>query len=90
VNPERVGTKAAAHYLLTLAAGQSSRVQMRLNDEAPEWGPGAFGADFDKQLSHRRSEAKEFYAAVIPGAFSEDARNVIRQALAGLLWSKQF
>ena len=47
-------------------------------------------ADFDKILSERRKEADEFYASVIPSSLNEDAANVMRQALAGMLWSKQF
>jgi hypothetical protein len=91
VNPERVGTKAAAHYRLALAAGESARLRLRLTrqDTAPQ--PAAFDpAAFDRVLAQRRAEADEFYAALQRDIAHPDARRVQRQALAGLLWSKQF
>ena len=94
VNPEPAGTKAAAHYPLTVGAGQSVAVRLRLTSEAPG-GPGGgssepFGGGFDAAMAARREEADEFYAGVIPPSLDEDQRNVMRQALAGMLWSKQF
>ncbi|HUC67466.1 MAG TPA: glucosidase [Stellaceae bacterium] len=87
VNPERVGTKAAAHYVLTVEARKSQTVRLRLHDA-----PAAtlFGSGFDSVMQARRNEADEFYATVIPRSLSTDAANVMRQALAGMLWSKQF
>jgi hypothetical protein len=97
VNPGQTGTKAAAHYPLTLAAGESRTVRLRLSDTAPAGagssGPargGPFGRDFDDVMTARRTEADEFYARVIPSSMKDDAANVMRQALAGMLWSKQF
>jgi Mannosylglycerate hydrolase MGH1-like glycoside hydrolase domain len=94
VNPGKVGTKASAHYLLTVGAGESRTVRLRLWDPASAGSapakPGPFGADFDAVMQARRQEANEFYAAVIPSSLSADAANVMRQALAGMLWSKQF
>jgi hypothetical protein len=94
VNPGKVGTKASAHYLLTVGAGESRTVRLRLWDPASAGSapakPGPFGADFDAVMQARRQEADEFYAAVIPSSLSADAANVMRQALAGMLWSKQF
>ncbi|HUK22638.1 MAG TPA: hypothetical protein VLV45_13910 [Gemmatimonadales bacterium] len=89
VNPERTGTKAAAHSTLTVAPGRSATVRLRLSDAAPT-SRGVFGTPFDAQLAARRKEADEFYAGVIPASLSADSANVMRQALAGMLWSKQF
>jgi hypothetical protein len=87
VNPGRVGTKAAGHYQLTIPAGQAATVRLRLTDTASA---AAFGPTFATTLASRQREADEFYATVIPAHLSPDARLVMRQALGGLLWSKQF
>jgi hypothetical protein len=88
INPARFGTKAAGHYRLAIPAGQSATVQLRLTDTA--LGSAAFGPEFAATFAARAREADEFYATVIPSGLSADARRVMRQALAGLLWSKQF
>jgi hypothetical protein len=88
VNPEHKGTKAAAHYKLTVDAGETVVVRLRLADSAFN-GKNAF-ADFDKTFALRQREADEFYATVIPENLSADAKNVMRQGFAGMLWSKQF
>ncbi|VTT97862.1 glucosidase : Uncharacterized protein OS=Pirellula staleyi (strain ATCC 27377 / DSM 6068 / ICPB 4128) GN=Psta_2283 PE=4 SV=1: Glyco_hydro_63 [Gemmataceae bacterium] len=97
VNPEKAGTKVAAHYQLTVPAGGSRVVRVRLSDVAPAALPlgngsagGPFGEAFDAVVEARRAEADEFYAGVIPAALGADEKNVMRQALAGMLWSKQF
>ena len=97
VNPAHAGTKAAAHYPLTVEPGASRTLRLRLSDVRPS-GPGPagharggpFGRDFDEVMEARRNDADEFYAAVIPRSLDADATNVMRQALAGMLWSKQF
>src|SRR5947207_5440362 len=93
VNPERRGTEAAAHDPPTVAAGTSRTVRLRLSDVAPAASapkkPDPFG-DFDAVMRARRQEADEFYATVIPSSLKGDAANVMRQALAGMLWSKQY
>ncbi|HEY2293794.1 MAG TPA: glucosidase [Thermoanaerobaculia bacterium] len=90
VNPEERGTKVAAHYPLTVAAGASRTIQLRLSDVAPDMmADGPFGDGFDVLLAARRREADAFYATVIPAALTPDQANVMRQALAGMLWSKQ-
>jgi len=86
VNPAGKGTKAAAHYRLTVAARAQAVVRLRL---APAGASAPF-ADFDAVFAARKREADEFYASVIPSSLSADAANVMRQALAGMLWSKQF
>ncbi|WP_156023061.1 glucosidase [Terracoccus sp. 273MFTsu3.1] len=87
VNPDRVGSKSAAWYRLTVAPGETQVVRVRLR--APSTAP-AFGAAFDTVLEQRRAEADEFYAEVIPADVDEDARLVARQAFAGMIWGKQF
>ncbi|MEK7832698.1 MAG: glucosidase, partial [Acidobacteriota bacterium] len=88
INPAKVGTKAAAHYRLTLAPGESKTVKLRLTDNTSLTKP--FGKDFDKAFDERISDADEFYKQLAPAEIGEDARNVQRQAFAGMLWSKQF
>jgi len=97
VNPEKRGTKAAAHYILNIEGGKTSTVNLRLTKNATsvkmkakkDTAP-AFGPDFDNTFNARRNEADEFYATVIPSSLGPDEVNVMRQALAGMLWSKQF
>jgi hypothetical protein len=86
VNPAHVGTKAAAHYALDVPAGGSQVVRVRLSATAPA---KAF-KDFDKVFASRIADADEFYARITPKSFDDDARLVHRQALAGMLWSKQY
>ena len=87
VNPRSNGTKASAHYPLTVGAGESQSIRLRLHEAAPV---SPFGRGFDTIMEARRKEADEFYASVIPASLDRDAANVMRQALAGMLWSKQF
>jgi hypothetical protein len=89
VNPERTGTKAAVHYPLTVGPGETVSVRLRLSDTPPGKGH-PLNSTFDRSFATRQREADEFYATVTPEGLSEDARNVMRQSLAGLLWSKQF
>ncbi len=86
VNPEGSGTKAAAHYVLDIPAGGSLSVRVRLRPA----GGSALAGDFDAEFAARRAEADEFYAVVQSGMDDADQRLVQRQALAGMLWSKQF
>jgi hypothetical protein len=86
VNPARVGTKAAAHYVLDVPAGGSRTIRLRLAAAAPDLG----FRDFDQTFAGRIAEADEFYQRITPRALSEDQRRVHRQALAGMLWGKQF
>jgi hypothetical protein len=95
VNPEQKGTKVAGHYRLTVQPGGSEVIRVRLSECAPAafaQGNGAtpFGKLFADVFAERREEADEFYATVIPGSLNADEKNVMRQALAGMLWSKQF
>jgi len=91
VNPEQVGTKAAVHYRLMVGPGETVTVRLRFAEAPiPTAGESPFGADFDKVFADRQREAEEFYRTVMPKGLSPDARNVMRQAFAGMLWSKQF
>ena len=90
VNPANEGTKVAAHYHVTIGAGQSSVIRLRLASSFLNQKGQAFGKSFDKLFADRLREADEFYKSITPPSVSEDAANVMRQALAGMLWSKQF
>ncbi|HKR78149.1 MAG TPA: glucosidase [Nitrospira sp.] len=103
VNPERTGTKVSAHYRFTIKPGGTATAKLRLVQQA-ESSVGAarakttggakttspFGQAFDALLKERLDEADEFYRAVTPPSVGPDEANVMRQALAGMLWSKQF
>ncbi len=86
VNAAGVGTKAAAHYVLNIEPGAATEVRVRLSDVVN----AGITDDFDAIFDQRQREADDFYASVIPQELSDDARNVMRQSFAGLLWSKQF
>jgi hypothetical protein len=86
VNPKRIGTKVAAHYKLSVPALGQVSIRLRL---ARGQVPAPF-ADFDKVLQQRRDEADRYYASLQQGLADPDARLVQRQALAGMIWSKQF
>ena len=89
VNPNDYGSKGAAHYVATIPAGESMTVRLRLSPAAPA-GASILNGTFDAQIAQRRAEADEFYRTVVPESIAPDRKNVMRQALAGLLWSKQF
>ena len=86
VNPKNEGTKAAAHYDLSVQPGAAAVIRLRLAPIATSTPassrPGPF-TDFDTVMSARRREADEFYATVVPSSLDADAANVMRQALAG-------
>ncbi len=87
VNPLHKGTKAAAHYTLTIEPAEQKTIRLRLLRS--QAGTDAF-SDFEKIMVQRHREADEFYATIIPQDFPADAQNVMRQSFAGMLWSKQF
>ncbi len=96
VNPDRVGTKASSHYRLEIGPGETRVIRLRLNTTPPASMPtlngtgSIVGSDFDDVLRARQHDADDFYAGITPSTISEDAANVMRQALAGMLWTKQF
>ncbi|PWT93863.1 MAG: glucosidase [Acidobacteria bacterium] len=87
VNPAKEGTKASAQYILNVPAGETLTINLRLTD-APDKNP--FGNEFRNSFEDRKKEADEFYSIVIPENISDDSKQVMRQSLGGLLWSKQF
>mgnify|MGYP003591737898 FL=1 len=87
VNPARTGTKAAAHYVVDVPAGGSSVVRLRLSSARPA---APFGPAFDASFRARLADADEFFERITPHSLSEDERRVHRQAIAGMLWGKQF
>jgi hypothetical protein len=90
VNAAQTGTKVAAHYRVTVGGGQSREIRLRLSPTATAGlAAGPFG-DFDTIVRARRQDADAFYASITPASVSPDAALVMRQALAGMLWSKQF
>ncbi len=89
VNPAQSGTKVAAHYHLTLEAGEATTVRLRFSNISPE-NVLPFDDAFPKTFATRKQEADEFYASVIPAVLSDDEKHVQRQAFAGMLWGKQF
>ncbi len=88
VNPAKIGTKAAAHYCLTFGPGESRTVRLRLGAAVPQ--ADSLGASFGDLFAIRKQEADAFYDTVAPEGLGDDARLVQRQALAGMLWSKQY
>jgi hypothetical protein len=86
VNPKHEGTKAAAHVRLQVPAHGSVATTVRLTPEAALAHPFQGAGDL---IARRRAEADEFYEAITPPSVSDDAGKVMRQALAGMLWSKQ-
>ena len=90
VNPTKQGTKVAAHYRVNVEAGQSKVIRLRLSKASPNQMREIFGKQFDDVFAIRLREADEFYQSVTPPAAGEDTARVMRQALAGMLWSKQF
>ncbi len=89
VNPDHTGTKVSADYQLNVPAGQTAAIRLRLCDLAPDAVGDPFKT-FIKVMQSRRQEADEFYAEITPPRVSEDEARVMRQALAGMLWSKQY
>jgi len=97
VNPEHQGTKVSAHYRQMVGPGQSMTARLRLtNQDSLEQGKSKkalavpFGPTFAETVAARLQEADEFYRSVTPPSVSPDAANVMRQAIAGMLWSKQY
>jgi Glycosyl hydrolase family 63 C-terminal domain len=84
VNPGQAGTKAAAWYQLAIAPGETAELRLRLRDATED------NAPFDQVIAERKQEADDYYDSLTPSGTSADEAAVLRQAAAGLLWSKQF
>ncbi len=87
VDPAKSGTKGAAHYVLQIPAAGHAAIQLRLQAKSTA---AALGSDFDSEFNARVAEANEFYECITPEKLTEDERRVHRQALAGMLWTKQY
>jgi hypothetical protein len=85
VNPDRRGTRCALRHKLTVGPGQSARLRLRLAPAA-----GSLDADFEQVMALRESEAGDFYRSILPAGLPAEEALVARQALSGMLWSKQF
>jgi hypothetical protein len=90
VNPGKEGTKVAAHYKLSVAAGKAATIRVRLTNSSQRLTGETFGKQFEDVFEERMTEANEFYKSVTPPSVNEDKANVMRQAIAGMLWSKQY
>jgi hypothetical protein len=93
VNPARTGTKAAWWYHLTVPGGGTVELRLRLRRPDPS-GSGSpatawAGTSFDDVLASRQAEADEFYEAIAPDDIDPERMRILRQACAGLIWSKQ-
>jgi hypothetical protein len=91
VNPALQGTKAAILYKLMVPAGGEVSISLRLRENTSDLAlASALGQDFEIAFAARKAEADEFYTSIIPSTTDDDTRNVMRQAFAGLLWTKQY
>jgi hypothetical protein len=89
VNEAGTGTKAAGCYQAPIPAGQTLTYRLRLSQRVPGTRV-PFGSAFDQVFAQRLREADEFYGAITPSSVSKEEATVMRQALAGMLWSKQY
>jgi hypothetical protein len=89
INHEQTGTKAAAHYTISTDPGETAKLRLRLSIQPPAEIGNPF-KDFEDSMRTRQHEADEFYRSVTPTRVGEDEARVMRQALAGMLWSKQY
>ena len=90
LNPQQRGTKVSAHHELTVGAGKTATVWLRMSNLAPSAIGEPFGSQFAGVVQARRQDADEFYRVITPRGVSEDSACVMRQALAGMLWTKQY
>ena len=90
VNPSQQGTKASAIYNLSIGAHASTIIKLRLTKLTSETQDDSAYHDFNQILDRRKQECDDFYAWVMPAGFSAEQKLVFRQAMAGMLWSKQF
>ena len=90
INPSQQGTKASAIYNLSIGANASYTIQLRLTKSTPEIQNDSAYQGFDQILDRRKQDCDDYYARVMPAGFSAEQKLVFRQAMAGMLWSKQF
>jgi hypothetical protein len=90
VNPAQIGTKAAAQYVWTVPAGKTMVARLRLTERQAGAKQEPFGPAFDQHFVRSIKEADAFYDSITPARCSADDRLILRQSLAGMLWSKQY
>ncbi|BAU05045.1 MGH1-like glycoside hydrolase domain-containing protein [Fischerella sp. NIES-3754] len=92
INPSNVGTKVSPHYKINVGANETKVIRLRLSKHAPDQVAEPFSTDFEQTFVTRIQEADEFYKTVIPPSVlaDSDRTNVMRQALAGMMWTKQY
>ena len=90
VNSSQQGTKASAIYNLLIDANSSSTIRLRLTKSTLTSQDYSAYQDFDQNLDRRKQDCADYYARVMPAGFSAEQKLVFRQAMAGMLWSKQF
>lgn len=94
VNPRQKGTKSAAHYTFSDVPprGGCAVVRLKLTPTSPSTPDPTLDDEglFDETVEDRRDEADEFYNALTMGSVSDDLKQIMRQALGGMLWTKQF
>lgn len=93
VNPAKTGTKAAAHYTFANVPGNGgcAVVRLKITPHSPQRDRALNDEEaFDAVIEERRIEADEFYGGLLPGSLSADLKQIARQALAGMLWTKQY
>ena len=90
VNSAETGTKAAADYPLLIGPGKTEVIRLRLTNRDDSSLKDGLTSDFASIFAARKNEADDFYTGIIPEALTEDARNVMRQSIGGMLWSKQY
>ena len=88
VNPTQQGTKVAVHHQTEIASSETAIFRLRLTSAPASLSDPFVG--FDQVMHTRQKESDEFYRAITPGQISEDRALVMRQALSGMLWSKQY
>src|SRR5262249_30021051 len=98
INPDLSGTKACAHYALTVNSGDMQIVRLRITNVAPDGPTRAeaannghpFGSSFDDIVTLRLRESDEFYTSITPATVNSEEARIVRQGLAGMLWNKQY
>lgn len=90
VNPANKGTKAAVNYELEIEPSNSRSIYLRLTDSKNHDFSNDFSAECEKIFQSRKTEADEFYDSITPDSLNDDAKNIMRQSLGGMLWSKQY
>ena len=90
VNPEGRGTKSAAYYHFTIQPGETQSIRLRLCERTASKSFNPFDAEYDNIFHLRRQECDAFYQSIMPDVLNEDRQMVMRQALVGMLWSKQY